>query len=323
MGLIENPKTYTGRDLETIFFRPMFSGANAEELGIRVLYNMPVPTTIQLWSPQPNILQEYSAGWSGGSSADRFQKRIEMNKVKAEVAFSAQSYFQQIYELIVGRADVNLDDLTGTELEQAETEMFRKAIAENLRVLMWMGDKAAAEYANMDGFLTLAYNYAEQSDVPHVDFSDVELSSQTILGIFRDMWNAASPELKALKSEGHLAFYVTSDICNAYEEYLDSCGSDGAYTDLVSGRRELSYHGIKIVDMGISQYMPLHSNGISTHCLLTDSRNLTLAVNTADMPGSEVRMWYNPDEMENRQRATFLVGAEILDENLITIGYFA
>lgn len=323
MGLIENPKTYTGRDLETIFFRPMFSGANAEELGIRVLYNMPVPTTIQLWSPQPNILQEYSAGWSGGSSADRFQKRIEMNKVKAEVAFSAQSYFQQIYELIVGRADVNLDDLTGTELEQAETEMFRKAIAENLRVLMWMGDKAAAEYANMDGFLTLAYNYAEQSDVPHADFSDVELSSQTILGIFRDMWNAASPELKALKSEGHLAFYVTSDIYNAYEEYLDSCGSDGAYTDLVSGRRELSYHGIKIVDMGISQYMPLHSNGISTHCLLTDSRNLTLAVNTADMPGSEVRMWYNPDEMENRQRATFLVGAEILDENLITIGYFA
>ena len=57
MGLIENPKTYTGRDLETIFFRPMFAGENAEQLGIRVLYNMPVPTTIQLWSPQSNILQ--------------------------------------------------------------------------------------------------------------------------------------------------------------------------------------------------------------------------------------------------------------------------
>ncbi|MBR2866508.1 MAG: hypothetical protein IKC12_02155 [Alistipes sp.] len=322
MGLIENPKTYTGRDLETIFFRPMFSGASAEELGIRVLYNMPVPTTIQLWSPRSNILQKYSSGWTGGSASERMQKTIEMSKVKAEVAFSAQNYFQQVYELIVGRADVSLDDLTGTELEQAETEMFRKAIAENLRVLMWMGDKQAPVYSNIDGFLTLAYRYYDETEFPCVDFSETTLSSSTILGIFRDMWDAASPELKALKPEGHLAFYVTSDICNAYEEYLDSCGSDGAYTDLVSGRRELSYHGIKIVDMGISHHMPLHCNGSSTHCILTDSRNLALAVNTADMPGSEVRMWYNPDEMENRQRATFLVGAEILDENLLVLSTF-
>lgn len=46
MGLIENPKTYTGRDLETIFFRPMLTGDNAEQIGIRVLYNMPVPTCL-------------------------------------------------------------------------------------------------------------------------------------------------------------------------------------------------------------------------------------------------------------------------------------
>ena len=89
MGLIENPKTYTGRDLETIFFRPMFTGANAEELGIRVLYNMPVPTTIQLWSPQSTVLKEYSAGWTGGDAAERMQKTIDMHKIKAEVAFSA------------------------------------------------------------------------------------------------------------------------------------------------------------------------------------------------------------------------------------------
>ena len=28
-------------------------------------------------------------------------------------------------------------------------------------------------------------------------------------------------------------------------------------------------------------------------------------------------MWYNPDVMENRQRATFLAGTEILDETLM------
>lgn len=322
MGLIENPKTYTGRDLETIFFRPMFKGENAEQLGIRVLYNMPVPTSVQMWSPRTNILQGYSSGWSGGDPAERVQKSINMHKIKAELSFSASEYFQQVYELILGRADVNFDDLTGTELEQAETEMFRAAIAENLRLLMWIGDVEGSDYDQMDGFLTLAYRYADTASIPTATFSGVTPSAENIIQIFSDMWAAASPELKSLKGEGNLAFFVTSDIYDAYELYLDGCGADGAYTDLVSGRRELSFHGIKIVDMGITQYMPLSYNDLSTHCLLTDRRNLALAVNTADFPGSEVRMWYNPDEMENRQRAIFMVGAEILDENLLTIGKF-
>jgi hypothetical protein len=124
--------------------------------------------------------------------------------------------------------------------------------------------------------------------------------------------------LKNLKAEGHLTYYVTTDIYEAYEQYLDKMGNDHAYTDMITGRRELSYHGIKIVDMHISHIPPTHSIAQTTFCLLTDSRNLAMAVNTSDYPGSEVRMWYNPDEMENRQRAVFAIGCEILDEELVT-----
>ncbi len=121
MGLIENPKTYTGRDLETIFFRPMLTGDNAEQIGIRVLYNMPVPTTIQMWSPAGDILKPYSSGWTGGDSATRKQKTITMQKIKAETGYSASDYFSQVYELITGRPDVNMDDLSGTELDAARS----------------------------------------------------------------------------------------------------------------------------------------------------------------------------------------------------------
>ena len=54
MSFLESAKQYTGSDLETIFFRPILSGDSARELGVRVLYNMPVPTTIQLWDGQRN-----------------------------------------------------------------------------------------------------------------------------------------------------------------------------------------------------------------------------------------------------------------------------
>ena len=313
MGLIENPKTYTGRDLETIFFRPIVSGANAPELGIRMLYNMPVPTTIQLWSPQTNVLRPYSPGWNGGYTADRKQKTISLYKVKAEVGFSASDYFNQVYELITGRADVSLDDLTGTELEQAETEMFRTAIAESLRVLMWIGDTSANTYNLFDGFIKKANSYRCKS----ANISRDDVTPENITSLFDTMWSMANPRLKNLKAEGHLTYYVTTDIYEAYEQYLDKMGNDHAYTDMITGRRELSYHGIKIVDMHISHIIPTNSTTQTTLCLLTDSRNLAMAVNTSDYPGSEVRMWYNPDEMENRQRATFMAGCEILDEELV------
>ena len=318
MGLIENTKTYTGNDLETIFFRPMLTGENAEQLGIRMLYNMPVPTTIQLWSPRADILQDYEAGWSGGDSAQRVQKTIEMQKVKAEVGFSASDYFQHVYEQIVGRADVNLDDLTGTELEAAETEMFRAAIAESLRVTMWIGDTTATAYNKFDGFVK---KIANSADVQSVNMTDTTPTKDNILSILNSMWVAATPELKAMKADGNLVFLVTSNVYDAYEQYLDSCGSDGAYNDLSKGRRELSYHGIKIIDMGISQFLTAARLPESL-CMLTDRRNLVLAVNTADYPGSEVRMWYNPDAMENRQRAIFMVGCEVLDESLVVTADF-
>ncbi|MBO7285545.1 MAG: hypothetical protein J6U69_03015 [Alistipes sp.] len=318
MGLIENTKTYTGNDLETIFFRPMLTGENAEQLGIRMLYNMPVPTTIQLWSPRADILQDYEAGWKGGDSAQRVQKTIEMQKVKAEVGFSASDYFQQVYEQIVGRADVNLDDLTGTELEAAETEIFRAAIAESLRVTMWIGDTTATAYNKFDGFVK---KIANSEDVQSVSVAEATPTKDNILSILNSMWTAATPELKAMKADGNLVFLVTSNVYDAYEQYLDSCGSDGAYNDLSNGRRELSYHGIKIIDMGISQFLTAARLPESL-CMLTDRRNLVLAVNTADYPGSEVRMWYNPDAMENRQRAIFMVGCEVLDESLVVTADF-
>ena len=144
MSALENAKTYTGKNLETIFFRPMLSGPSAIDLGVRVLYNMPVPTTVQMWEPKTDILQKFTAaGWSGGAGSKKLQKTIPLNRVKAELGYSAADYFSLVYELITNRPEVNMEDLTGTELEEAETTLFKQAIAESIRSTMWVGDTSA------------------------------------------------------------------------------------------------------------------------------------------------------------------------------------
>ena len=315
MSFLESAKQYTGSDLETIFFRPILSGDSARELGVRVLYNMPVPTTIQLWDGQRNVLQKYSAaGWTGGNAATKLQKTISLGRVKAELGFSAADYFSLVYEKIAARADVNMDDLTGTELEQAETALFKQAVAESIRATMWVGDTSAASgYNTFDGFLKTVkagamqekfYNSICQAE----DFSD----PGKVVAVLDDLWMNADERVKDMKADGQLAFFVTSDIYYAFEKYLDGKSADAAYMATTEGRPSLAYHGIPLVDVRLGSYLASTSLHKS-FCLLTDRRNLVLAVNTADFPGNEVRMWYNPDEMENRQRAVFMRAAVAAD----------
>ncbi len=325
MSFLESAKQYTGAELDTIFFRPFLTGPSAEELGVRVLYNMPVPTTVQLWDGQRNILQKYTAaGWTGGDPATKYQKTLSLNRVKAELGFSAADYFSLVYEKIAARADVNMDDLTGSELEQAETALFRQAVAENIRATMWVGNTTATSgYNTFNGFLR-ALDSGLSAELFH--FKSFQASALAdpayAVTLFDDLWQNADTRIQDMKAEGQLAFFVTSDIYFLYEKYLDSKGVDAAYSGTVDGRKGLAYHGIPVIDVRLGNYLAGTSYPKS-FCLLTDRRNLVLAVNTADFPGNEVRMWYNPDQMENRQRAVFMAGCDILDETLVSYAYLA
>ena len=320
--LIENPKPYSGRELENIFFRPMLTGPSALDLGIKVMYNMPVPTTLNFWRRSGDILQPYGAGWNGSKAADRYQKSIDMSKVKAEIAYSASDYFSMVYELITNRADVNMDDLSGTELEAAETELFRQAIAESIRATMWLGntDRENGMLGTFNGLLKAIHT--DRDEMTYTTYTADELSIEGYVEeLLRQMLADAPEELRALKSEGQLAFFCSSDIYAAYENSLDSVVLDAAYEAKQAGRVGLSMRGIPVIDLQLGKYAEQTADLPQSFVILTDRRNLALAVNTSDFPGTEIRMWYNPDQMENRQRAVFMAGCDYLLPELVSYAH--
>ena len=308
--IIENAKNYTGNELDQIFIRPTFTGEDAKELGIRVMYNIPQNTTMNFFAKQSNIVKNFAAGWQGGEASKKYQKTIEMKKVKAEVGYAAEDYFATVFEKITGRADVSLQDLTGTDLAKAEEELFRDAIKEDIRVAMWVGDTAGtlSSYTTFDGFLKKAATYTDSKKIKLT-----APTSSNVLASLKSVWNGASEALRAMKSKGNLCFFVTSDVYNAIEEAYDGKDNSEAYRGLVDGRPVLKWRGIEVKEMHAESYLKTAQSAI----ILTHKDNLVLAVNTTDMPSAGVRMWYNPDENENRQRAAFLASAEILDESLV------
>lgn len=311
--IIENPKTYTGEESDRIFIRPTFTGESAAQLGIRVLYNIPVNQTLNFWQRRDNILQKYQKGWTGGEASKKYQKTLQMEKVKAEFGMAAEDYFSMIQEKLTNNPEVNMQDLQGTDIERAEVEMFRETIAEDARLTMWVGDtsKALSDRDVYDGFIKRASTYKESVKI--------KISAPTksnIIATLDSVWNSASEELKSLKTTGKLVYYVTSDVYQAYQSYLDGYTNTLAYRDIQNGHNALNYHGIELHEIHAERKLKTPASII----LLTHKENLVFAVNLRNLPGAEVRLWYNPDEMENRQRAVFLAGTEILDESLIVYG---
>lgn len=326
MAKIENPKAYSGQSLESIFFRPMLSGPDAIDLGIKIMYNMPVPTTLQFWKRAGDILQKFSgSGWNGSSTATKFQKTISLSKVKAEIGYTASDYFNLVFERITNRPEINLDDLSGSELEAAETALFREAIAESIRVTMWLGDTTrVGGYNTFDGFIKRmvtdagsGVNDIHKINIP-TDFAS-NSDPDAAENLLKALWDNASEPLKTFKAQGNLVYLVSSDIYTRYEDELDSASLEAAYLAKQNGRERLSFRGIPVIDVELSTYLEALSDMPSSFALLTDRRNLALAVNTSDFPGSEVRMWYNPDLMENRQRAIFMAGCDYLLPELISL----
>lgn len=321
-NIIVNPKNYTGHELENIFFRPLLTGPSAEALGIRILYNMPIPTVVQIWDRSSNVLTPYeeASGWSGSEKTTRQQKTIELARVKAENAFSASDYFSSVFELITNRPEVNMEDLSGTELEAAETELFRRAIANSIRMNLWLGDKSGSldtGYTSFDGLLKIV-NERTVAGKFHYSATnlDSQIESNDVTALLAKVIENSSPRLKGLFDEGQVAFFVSPKIYSLYQDYLDSSFGSAAYQDYQNGRKQLMFRGFPVIEVNLN---PAIGNSLLSQdfIIFTDRRNLVMAVNTADSPGSEIRMWYNPDQMENRQRAVFAIGCDVIDDELV------
>ena len=308
------------RELETVFFRPMLTGESARELGVRVLYNMPTPTHVQLWDGQRNILQKYTAPAGRAARRPPSSKTIDLRRVKAEMSFSAADYFSMVCEKIASVTNVHLEDLTGTgaregrngalpagaRREPPRDDVGRRRLGrDGLQHLRRIPEAHRGNWSRRRASITTPIR------------TRTSRRRKKIVEFFDELWTNADTRTQDLKADGQLAYFLTSDLCHLYEKYLDAKGADAAYADAVNGRPTLSYHGIPVIDVRLGGYLAPTSFDKS-FCMLTDRRNLVLAVNTADMPGNEVRMWYNPDEMENRQRAVFMAGCAILDESLVT-----
>ncbi len=141
MAFIIAGSEYNGRENLEFILRPVFTGEDVMQQGFRVEFTRSQSIKLSFIDAQEKILIKYSDGFQGGTDTIKRQKKLELEEFKAEQSYSKQQYKGLIQEEITNRGGVRQNDIEGTDVHNAEVNVFFSGIKSDTFRIFWLGDK--------------------------------------------------------------------------------------------------------------------------------------------------------------------------------------
>jgi hypothetical protein len=152
--------------------------------------------------------------------------------------------------------------------------------------------------------------------------ASTSLATDEAMTAMKNAINTSRKELKKAIREKKAVFLVTQSMWDNYEETLAS-SNPAALESMRSATQEgmtsLKYRGVPLVVTDIDGLLEDDTANEYPHrAILTIPDNIVLVLNGSI---GETRMWFNPDENENRQRSQFEMNVDFIEPRLITAVY--
>lgn len=334
---------WTGKDVEEILFRPRYLGMKPEERGFRVIFTVQSSIRLHFFGKLGKILMPYISGFQGGSSNAHKVREFTVAEFKAEMAYDKHDYDGMMLEkfFIDGIAQ---NDIDGTVVMQAEQKIFMDALDADTMRVFWLGDTdkvhiAAGTYPSgiayadgdpdkyynqIDGLLiNIINNEAANPTIDQVKYIALpeDLGADDALETMKLVFDGSSKELQKLRDKKLLAYYCTDNFINNYRDTLAADGTEAARVQTIEGIERLTWNGIPLMPMDIDEHIAADFEDFpDTICILSTPQNFALVIN-ASSSRAEVKMWFNNDENERRQRAQFKMAADFILPELVTIAH--
>ena len=142
MAFITAGSEYKGKENMDIVLRPRFFGTKPQEMGIRIIDSQGASTVkLNFFGKILKVLMPYASGFQGGGKAPQLQKKLTLAEFKAEAAYDKHDYANMIFEQIVDRGGIAQNDISGTDVFNAENTIFLNAVEGDVFANFWLGDK--------------------------------------------------------------------------------------------------------------------------------------------------------------------------------------
>lgn len=347
LGTLINPGTYnwTGKDVEEILFRPNYIGMAPEERGFRIVFTAQSKIRLHFLGKLGKILMPYTSGWAGGNPASKIVREFIVSEFKAEVAYDKHDYDGMMYEIFF-QDGIKQNDIDATVVMQAEQKVFQDALKSDIIRQFWLGDTSKVHiasgtypdgtsyaigdpdkyYNQTNGVLKQIFDNDStsptSSQVKKIDVAS-DLSLDSALGYMKLMVDGCTDELREVIDSGEARFYATRSWIRNYRDTLTADGTEAAHSLMLNGSKSYTYDGIPILPLGIDAHITNDFDAATFPqdiCILTTPQNLAAVLNASDTRAA-VRMWFNPDANERRQRAQFKMTGDFVLPELVTIAY--
>jgi len=187
MAFITAGSEFNGDENLDFILRPVFTGEDIRQQGFRIdLTRSGDSVKLSFIDAQEKLLIAYADGFQGGTDTTKRQKKLELEEFKAEQSYSKQQYKGLIQYQVVNRGGVLQNDITGTDVHDAEVEVFFNGISSDVFRIFWLGDKLKKTFLSVSS---------------SNDDSDPDEDYNVINGIWQKLENesSTSPTLNEVK----------------------------------------------------------------------------------------------------------------------------
>lgn len=339
-----------------------YSGEDVVQLFVKPVEKMMLPEGVTIWTTKDNAknlyylgiaddnIYGYEKGFKGGNSGKLVPVRVVCEKFKKELNLDLDKFLDiALRKALANNAGFDIEDLEGSDLEEAEVSVFLESALRGMVKNLWLGDKSKVHttngryvegnpatayaindgdkrYNTIDGVWTaikasqaktgeekVVLHEIEQTDLN----ADGSLKSDAAEAYFKKLYRKAPRVLRSLpKSE--LRIYATESMMDNYEDTLsDAAGSDSSRRAVVEGVERMTYKGIPIVPMPIETALEDDFANEKPHrAVLSAPGNLFMLFGLGS--STDAKIWTNEDEEERRSRLNFEWNAGFIHPQLIT-----
>lgn len=339
-----------------------YSGEHVQELFIKPAETIMLPEGVTVWTTNDNAknlhflgmvddnIYKYKKGFRGGNAGALVPVRVVCEKFKKEMSLDLDMFLDMATRRALNNnPGFDIDDLDGSDLEEAEVSVFLDAAVRGMVKNLWLGDKAKVHtsagryvednaatayaigdederYSNVDGVWkqieasqsATGEEKVVLSEIAQSDLNnDNSLKADVALKYFKSLYRNANRILKKIP-KAELRFYATESMLENYEDTLEADnGSENSRRVLLDGIERPTYKGIAILPMPIETALEEDFANAKPHrAVLSTPGNLFMLFGLGSH--TSARIWTNLDEEERRSRMNFEWNAGYIHPQLIT-----
>jgi hypothetical protein len=322
--------TYSAKDSKELFFKPVFNDPDLKA-AFNVRTDIQNQEKVYMVGSLSKITKKYQSCSNSETARTNDTRSIPITEktittVPLEVNLElCADVFTATFLDQVRKSGLDVNDLTGTQIEEITLQIVRQAMAEDFFRIISFGDTSSvdAHYQQLNGLWRTVFNNINSYCIStRKTIGSGSLGTDAAHDKLWELYQDAPNVLKQLP-ESDRVYYVTGSIYdNLLRTYSKLGQTEAQFTNLVNGQKRMLFNGIPVIPMrSWDTWISADLGNFAPHRIVyTTPKNHIIGIE-ADSDFNEVRTWYQPKEDMNYIRAKYRAGYQFMHCDYIAVAY--